>query len=96
MMNGMRGVFRAADELTKREFIDATTSRHGAGADLLVTDVDRKNSWSVEVVVSVRSSLSFGNSKAWRECFKRPAPCARALRKDSRAKIAGEERPCRH
>ena len=47
--SGMQGVFLVAAELTGRGFIVSVTSRNAYGADLLVTDKDCGNAWSVQV-----------------------------------------------
>jgi hypothetical protein len=46
---GMQGVFLVAAELTSRGFIVSLTSRNAFGADLLVTDQQCKQAWSVQV-----------------------------------------------
>ena len=48
-MTGMLGVYLTAVELTKLGFIVSPTSRSAMGADLLVTDQQCKNAWSVQV-----------------------------------------------
>lgn len=48
-INGMRGVYLVASELTKNGFIVSPTSRSAFGADLLVTDDKCKRAWSVQV-----------------------------------------------
>jgi hypothetical protein len=48
-LTGMLGVYLVAAELTRNDFIVSVTSRSAAGADLLVTDSDCKNPWSVQV-----------------------------------------------
>lgn len=46
---GMLGVYLVAAELTRRGFIVSPTSRNARGADLLVTDQQCRNAWSVQV-----------------------------------------------
>ena len=46
---GMTGVYLVAAELSKREFIASPTSRSAVGADVLVTDAECDNSYSVQV-----------------------------------------------
>ena len=46
---GMRGVYLVAAELSKLGFIAAPTSRSAKGADILVTDKECKNTYSVQV-----------------------------------------------
>ena len=46
---GMTGVYLVAAELSKREFIASPTSRSAVGADVLVTDAECGNSYSVQV-----------------------------------------------
>jgi len=48
----MHGVFLTAAELTYRGFIVSLTSRNAYGADLLVTDGECKQTWSVQVKTS--------------------------------------------
>ena len=48
-MTGMQGVYLVAAELTKRGLIVSPTSRSSFGADLLVTDQECKQAWSVQV-----------------------------------------------
>ena len=57
--NGMQGVFLVAAELTKRGLTVAPTSRSAFGADLLVTDEQCKNTWSVQV------KTNFGRARFW-------------------------------
>lgn len=54
MMSGMQGVFLVAAELSRRGFIVSTTSRNAIGADLLVTDQQCQNTWSVQVKTNSR------------------------------------------
>ena len=46
---GMRGVYLAAAELAARGLIVSPTSRSAAGADLLITDTNCANAYSVQV-----------------------------------------------
>jgi len=46
---GMRGVYLVAAELSNLELIASPTSRSAIGADILVTDNECKNSFSVQV-----------------------------------------------
>ena len=46
---GMQGVFQVAAELTYQGFIVSVTSRNAFGADLLVTDQQCKQTWSIQV-----------------------------------------------
>jgi hypothetical protein len=48
-MTGMQGVYLVAAELSYRGLIVSPTSRSAAGADLLVTDLDCRSAWSVQV-----------------------------------------------
>ncbi len=57
-MTGMLGVYLAAAELTKRDFIVSTTSRSAFGADLLVTDQHCQQAWSVQVKTN-RNATSY-------------------------------------
>ncbi|MDE3109500.1 MAG: hypothetical protein KGL02_06125 [Acidobacteriota bacterium] len=47
--SGMRGVFLAAAELARRDFIVSPTARNAAGADLLVTNQGCSVAYSVQV-----------------------------------------------
>lgn len=55
-MSGMRGVFLAAAELAKQNYIVSPTSRSAAGADLLVTNHSCSNAFSVQVKTSSRKA----------------------------------------
>lgn len=46
---GMRGVYLVAAELSRLEFITSPTSRSAFGADILVTDEQCKETYSVQV-----------------------------------------------
>ena len=46
---GMRGVYAVAAELSRNNFVASITSRSAAGVDILVTNNNRKKSFSVEV-----------------------------------------------
>jgi hypothetical protein len=46
---GMTGAFLVAAQLSSRRFVASTTSRNAAGADILVTDADCLNAFSVQV-----------------------------------------------
>lgn len=48
-LTGMTGVYLVAAELSRRGYIASPTSRSAQGADLLVTDIDCKNSFAVQV-----------------------------------------------
>ena len=48
-MTGMQGVYRVAAELTRNGFIVCPTSRSAYGADLLITDQECQQAWSVQV-----------------------------------------------
>jgi hypothetical protein len=48
-LSGMTGVYLVAAELSRRGFIASPTSRSAQGADLLVTDIDCKRSYAVQV-----------------------------------------------
>lgn len=49
IITGMTGVYLTAAELSKRGFIVSPTSRGAEGADLLVTDPECKNVYTVQV-----------------------------------------------
>lgn len=51
---GTLGVYLVAAELSRLGFIVSPTSRGAAGADLLVTDVECKKAWSVQVKTNRR------------------------------------------
>lgn len=53
-MNGMRGVYLVAAELSRLGFIVSPTSRSAAGADLLVTDQKCPKAWSVQVKTNAK------------------------------------------
>ena len=55
-MSGMRGVFLAAAELAKQNYIVSPTSRSAAGADLLVTNHSCSAAFSVQVKTSSRKA----------------------------------------
>lgn len=55
-MSGMRGVFLAAAELAKQNYIVSPTSRSAAGADLLVTNHSCSTAFSVQVKTSSRKA----------------------------------------
>jgi len=48
-LTGMTGVYLVAAELSRRGFIASPTSRSAQGADILVTDIDCKKSFAVQV-----------------------------------------------
>jgi len=52
---GMRGVYLAASELSKRNLIVSPTSRGAAGADLLVTNHSCSNAFSVQVKANAKT-----------------------------------------
>jgi hypothetical protein len=52
---GMQGVFLVAAELAKRGYIASPTSRSSIGADILVTDQDCQNAYSVQVKTNKRT-----------------------------------------
>ena len=52
---GMTGVYLVAAELSKREFIASPTSRSAVGADVLVTDAECNNSYSVQVKTNTKN-----------------------------------------
>lgn len=52
---GMRGVFLVAAELSKRGYIVSPTSRSAFGADLLVTTMNCRKAWSVQVKTNART-----------------------------------------
>lgn len=54
-LTGMRGVYLVAAELSKLEFIVSLTSRNSFGADILVTDLDCKKTYSVQVKTNART-----------------------------------------
>ena len=58
-INGMRGVYLAAAELSKRGYIVAPTSRGAEGADLLVTSVDCSAVFAVQVKTNTSRSSFF-------------------------------------
>lgn len=58
-MSGMRGVYLAAAELTRRGFIVSPTTRSAAGADLLITDDTCRKAYSIQVKTIT------GGSKYW-------------------------------
>ena len=51
---GMRGVYLVASELAARGLIASPTSRSAAGADLLVTDENCANAFSVQVKTNAK------------------------------------------
>jgi len=51
---GMRGVFLVAAELSARGLIVSPTSRGAAGADLLVTDHNCENAFSIQVKTNAK------------------------------------------
>ena len=53
-LTGMRGVYLVAAELSKLEFIVSLTSRSSFGADIFVTDMDCKKTYSVQVKTNTR------------------------------------------
>ena len=55
-MTGMLGVYLTAVELVKQGFIVSPTSRSAMGADLLVTDQQCKNAWSVQVKTNAEAA----------------------------------------
>lgn len=55
---GMQGVYLVAAELTYRGFIVSITSRNAFGADLLVTDQQCRQAWSVQVKTN-HQAMSF-------------------------------------
>jgi hypothetical protein len=54
----MQGVYLVAAELTYRGFIVSITSRNAFGADLLVTDQQCRQAWSVQVKTN-HQAMSF-------------------------------------
>ncbi|MEO5351122.1 MAG: hypothetical protein H7836_15990 [Magnetococcus sp. YQC-3] len=54
-MTGMRGVYLVASELTRCGLIATPTSRSAAGADILVTNKDCSNTFSVQVKTNART-----------------------------------------
>jgi len=54
-MTGMRGVYLVAAELTRHELIASPTSRSAVGADILVTDQECKNTYSVQVKTNAKT-----------------------------------------
>lgn len=54
-LTGMRGVYLAASELSKLGFIASPTSRSAIGADILVTDQECRNTYSVQVKTNART-----------------------------------------
>ncbi len=48
-LTGMRGVYLVAAELARKGFIASPTSRSAIGADILVTDQECKQTYSVKV-----------------------------------------------
>jgi hypothetical protein len=85
-MTGMLGVYLVAAELSRLGFIVSPTSRSAAGADLLVTDQECQNAWSVQVKTN-KKPVNF-----WLV-----GPHAARLKSDSHAyvfvNIRGAERP---
>jgi hypothetical protein len=57
--NGMQGVFLTAAELTYRGFVVSLTARNAFGADLLITDNQCQNAWSVQVKTNQDASANF-------------------------------------
>ena len=55
-MTGMLGVYMTAVELTKKGFVVSPTSRSAKGADLLVTDQQCQNAWSVQVKTNAEAA----------------------------------------
>ena len=53
-LTGMRGVYLVAAELAARGLIASPTSRSAAGADLLVTDLNCENAFSVQVKTNAK------------------------------------------
>ena len=54
-LTGMTGVYLVAAELSRRGFIASPTSRSAQGADILVTDVECKKSFAVQVKSNART-----------------------------------------
>src|SRR5262245_16017444 len=57
-LTGMRGVYLVAAELSRLGFIASPTSRSAIGADLLVTDQQCQNAFTVQVKTNA-STFSF-------------------------------------
>lgn len=57
--SGMQGVFLVAAQLAKRDFVVSLTSRSAKGADLLVTDLLCRRSFSIQV------KTNRGNPNFW-------------------------------
>jgi hypothetical protein len=55
-VTGMRGVYLAAAEFSRRGFIVSPTSRSAHGTDLLVTDQNCKRAYSVQVKTKTSST----------------------------------------
>ena len=53
---GMRGVYLVAAELAARGLVVSPTSRSAAGADLLVTDENCANAFSVQVKTNAKAA----------------------------------------
>jgi hypothetical protein len=68
---GMQGVYLVAAELTHLGFIVSVTSRSARGADLLVTDQECQNAFSVQVKTNHRD-MSFWLLSKHSKTFKSP------------------------
>lgn len=55
-LNGMRGVYLVAAELSRLGFIASPTTRSAVGADILMTDQNCKNSYSIQVKTDTTGS----------------------------------------
>lgn len=55
-VNGMRGVYLVAAELSRLGLIASPTSRSAVGADILVTDAACQRAWSVQVKTNGRNN----------------------------------------
>lgn len=66
---GMTGVYLVAAELSKRGYIASTTSRNTFGADILVTNQNCKNSFSVQVKTNARTFNFWIIGKKGKEVF---------------------------
>ena len=55
----MQGVFLTAAELTHRGFVVSLTARNAFEADLLVTDYECQNAWSVQVKTNQDAGANF-------------------------------------
>ena len=58
-LNGMRRVYLVASELCRLGFIASPTSRGALGADILVTDQECKETFSIQVKTNASTTFAF-------------------------------------